>query len=189
MKLAKKPRDPVAGQAIVDVRPLASRVDEASLPPLCSECGGIFIDAAMALVERAVPPPLPLQRERALAEAQRIMLANGLTAVADMGTSAEDWMTFRRAGDEGRLRMRIMSYASDVATMQLIGGPKPTALTKRMATITGWKLRAMMMIARPSQKTGRGARLRAAMKAIGTDAITKTSICSAYTRLTCLNKL
>ncbi len=55
-----------------------------------------------------------------------MLVSNGVTAVADMGTSAEDWMTFRRAGDEGRLRIRIMSYASDVPTMQLIAGPGPT---------------------------------------------------------------
>ena len=36
---------------------------------------GIFVDAAMALVERAVPPPLPLQRDRALARAQEILLS------------------------------------------------------------------------------------------------------------------
>jgi hypothetical protein len=41
--------------------------------------------------------------------AQDLLLKNGVTAVADMGTSAEGWMTFRRAGDEGRLRLRIMA--------------------------------------------------------------------------------
>jgi predicted amidohydrolase YtcJ len=35
-------------------------------------------------------------------------------------------MTFRRAGDEGRLRVRIMAYASSVPDMVLIGGSGPT---------------------------------------------------------------
>jgi predicted amidohydrolase YtcJ len=43
-----------------------------------------------------------------------------------MGTSIEDWMTFRRAGDAGRLRMRIMSYAAGIEPMLLIGGTGPT---------------------------------------------------------------
>jgi hypothetical protein len=88
---------------------------------------GVLVDGAMALVARHVPPPRPEDMDLAFVLAQELLLKNGVTAVADMGTSAEDWMTFRRAGDEGRLRMRIMSYASDVATMQLIGGPRPTA--------------------------------------------------------------
>jgi predicted amidohydrolase YtcJ len=88
---------------------------------------GVFVDAAMALVGQHVPAPRPEDMDLAFALAQELLLRNGVTAVTDMGTSAEDWMTFRRAGDEGRLRMRILSYASDVPTMQLIGGPKPTA--------------------------------------------------------------
>lgn len=88
---------------------------------------GVLVDAAMALVARHVPPPRPEDMDLAFVRAQELLLGNGVTTVTDMGTSAEDWMTFRRAGDEGRLRMRILSYASDVPTMQLIGGPKPTA--------------------------------------------------------------
>jgi len=88
---------------------------------------GVLIDTAMALVARHVPPPRPEDMDLAFVRAQELLLTNGVTAVTDMGTTAEDWMTFRRAGDEGRLRMRILSYASDVPTMQLIGGPKPSA--------------------------------------------------------------
>ena len=87
---------------------------------------GVFVDAAMALVGRAVPPPLPVQRDNAFARAQEILLSNGLTAVADMGTGPDDWNTIRRAGDHGRLRMRILSYASDVGTMVSIAGTRPT---------------------------------------------------------------
>ena len=87
---------------------------------------GIFIDAAMALVERAVPPPLPVQRERAFARAQEILLSNGLTAVADMGTSAEDWSVIRRAGDSGQLNVRILSYASGIDNLLAVAGTRPT---------------------------------------------------------------
>ena len=87
---------------------------------------GLFVDAAMPLVERAVPPPLPLQRDRAFARAQEILLSNGLTSVADMGTSGEDWAVMRRAGDGGNLRVRILSYASGIDTMLAVAGAGPT---------------------------------------------------------------
>ncbi|GGD57131.1 amidohydrolase family protein [Erythrobacter arachoides] len=87
---------------------------------------GVLVDAAMSLVADAVPPPLPEDRDVALYNAQAILLENGVTAVADMGTTIDDWMAFRRAGDAGRLRMRIMSYADSVESMLTIGGPGPT---------------------------------------------------------------
>jgi predicted amidohydrolase YtcJ len=87
---------------------------------------GVFVDAAMDLMERAVPPPLPLTRDRALARAQEILLSNGLTSVADMGTSGEDWAMMRRAGDAGQLRVRIMSYASGIDTLLAVAGTRPT---------------------------------------------------------------
>ena len=87
---------------------------------------GVLVDAAMTMINEAVPPPLPEDRDLALHNAQQLLLRHGVTAVTDMGTSVEDWMTFRRAGDAGRLRLRIMSYADSVDTMLLIGGPAPT---------------------------------------------------------------
>ena len=87
---------------------------------------GVFVDAAEALVNTVVPAPRPEDRDAALAKAQEILLEHGITAVADMGTSIEDWQTFRRAGDTGRLGIRIMSYATDADTMTLIAGSGPT---------------------------------------------------------------
>ncbi len=87
---------------------------------------GIFVDAAMNLIEQKIPPPLPVQRDRALARAQEIMLSNGLTAVADMGTSAADWLTIRRAGDRGDLNVRILSYASGIEDLLAVAGTRPT---------------------------------------------------------------
>ncbi len=87
---------------------------------------GVFVDAAMPLVGRIVPPPLPIHQDRAFARAQEIMLANGLTAVADMGTGAEGWNVMRRAGDAGRLNVRIISYASSVEDLLATAGTRPT---------------------------------------------------------------
>lgn len=87
---------------------------------------GVLVDTAMDLVEGKVPPPRPEDRDLALAKAQDILLAKGVTAIADMGTSIEDWQAFRRAGDLGSLRIRILAYAAGTDNMSLIGGPGPT---------------------------------------------------------------
>ena len=90
------------------------------------EPAGVLVDAATGLVDKVVPPPRAQDRDLAFHEAQEVLFSKGVTAAADMGTSVEDWMTFRRAGDAGRLRMRIMSYALGVDAMLLIGGTGPT---------------------------------------------------------------
>ena len=87
---------------------------------------GVLVDTATDLVDSKVPAPRPEDRDMALAKAQEILLAKGVTAIADMGTTIEDWQAFRRAGDNGSLRIRIMSYAAGVDNMSLIGGPGPT---------------------------------------------------------------
>lgn len=88
--------------------------------------GGVFVDAAMALIEQALPRPAPRDRNAAFLKAQEILLGNGVTASADMGTSLDDWMTYRRMADLGGLRMRIMSYAAGVDTALQVGGSGPT---------------------------------------------------------------
>ena len=87
---------------------------------------GVLVDAAQELVGRVVPQPRPEDRDLALAKAQELFLKRGLTAVADMGTSIEDWQAFRRAGDLGSLRIRIMAYAGGTEAMTLIAGSQPS---------------------------------------------------------------
>ncbi len=87
---------------------------------------GVFVDGAMALVEAKMPKPRPEDRDTALGEAQLALLAQGVTTIADMGTSIEDWQSMRRAADAGRLRIRIVTYADGIDNMMLIGGPRPT---------------------------------------------------------------
>lgn len=88
---------------------------------------GIFVDNAAALVQGSVPQPRPEDRDLALSKAQNILLSFGITAAADMGTAIEDWQSFRRAGDGGWLKMRILSYAAGTDAMELIGGPGPSS--------------------------------------------------------------
>lgn len=87
---------------------------------------GVLVDGAMALVAAKVPAPRPEDRDLAFRKAQDRLLARGITAVADMGTTIEDWQTYRRAGDIGALSLRIMAYADGIDAAVLIGGPGPT---------------------------------------------------------------
>ncbi|MCL9983080.1 MAG: amidohydrolase family protein [Erythrobacter sp.] len=87
---------------------------------------GVFVDNAVQLVGKVVPPPRPEDRDLAFAKAQEVLLSKGVTAVADMGTEMADWGTFRRAGDAGRLQVRIMAYADSFETLELVAGPEPT---------------------------------------------------------------
>lgn len=87
---------------------------------------GVLVDTAMDLIGRAVPEPRPEDRDLALHKAQELLLARGVTAAADMGTSIEDWQAYRRAGDAGTLRVRIMAYGAGIEQTVLIGGPGPS---------------------------------------------------------------
>lgn len=87
---------------------------------------GVLVDSAMELVAARVPAPRPEDRDTAFATAQQLLFKRGVTAVADMGTSIEDWQTYRRAGDANRLYVRVMAYAAGIDQMSLIGGPGPS---------------------------------------------------------------
>lgn len=87
---------------------------------------GVFVDKAVGLVGKVVPPPRAEDRDLAFAKAQEVLLGYGVTAVADMGTKMADWGAYRRAGDAGRLTIRIMAYADSFDTLELVAGPEPT---------------------------------------------------------------
>lgn len=87
---------------------------------------GVFVDGAEDLMTRAIPAPRPVERDLAFAEAQRVLHRFGITAVADMGTTIEDWQAYRRAGDAGTLTLRIMAYAGGPENMELIAGARPS---------------------------------------------------------------
>ncbi len=87
---------------------------------------GIFVDAAKPLINKAVPAPLSKDNDLAFLKAQEILKEFGITAIADMGTSVSAWNTFRRAGDGGRLQIRIFSYSASIEPMLIIAGGEPT---------------------------------------------------------------
>ena len=104
-----------AGIAAATQAPAGGRIED-----------GLFVDAAMALVESKIPPPTPAMADAALAKAQALMLSTGLTAAADMGTSAEDWAAMNRAGQAGTLHVRILGYAGGVPSLRAINHGRPS---------------------------------------------------------------
>jgi predicted amidohydrolase YtcJ len=67
---------------------------------------GVLKDNAMALIDRAVPPPSNEQLDRALDAAMRLVAEQGLTSVHHMG-SWGDLAVFERAHTASRLRTRL----------------------------------------------------------------------------------
>lgn len=110
-----------AGITARSVSPAGGRIEKTGTQP-----NGVFVDAAQKLIEKAVPQPLPGDRNIAFVKAQNILLSVGITATADMGTSLDDWLAYRRMGDLGAMRVRVMSYASGVDTAVQIAGRGPT---------------------------------------------------------------
>ena len=88
---------------------------------------GLFIDNAIALVGGKVPATTPAEMDRALDAAQQALLATGLTAVTDMGTSAAGWQAMRRAGEAGRLKLRLIGYSDGLDPLRAIGAKQPSA--------------------------------------------------------------
>ena len=111
----------IAGVTGATKSPAGGRIEMAGAKP-----SGIFVDAASDLVAKHIPAPKPAERDLALAEAQKALLSVGVTSIADMGTTIEDWQSYRRAGDAGWLSIRIFGYAGGIDNMVAIAGPRPT---------------------------------------------------------------
>ena len=87
---------------------------------------GLLIDAASELVSAKVPPPSPVQLAQALEKAQDLLIATGVTATADMGTTAADWAVMQKAAADGRLKVRIMSYSAGLKPIETIARLGPS---------------------------------------------------------------
>ncbi len=110
-----------AGITAKSVSPEGGRIEKVNGQP-----SGVFIDAASQLVQKAVPAAPPRTSEEAFQRAQEILLSNGVTSVADMGTTGQEWAVMRRAGDAGRLNVRVISYAGGIDNLLAVAGSGPT---------------------------------------------------------------
>ena len=111
-----------AGVTAKSVSPAGGRIEKGA----GGQPAGVLVDSAQELVAKLLPQPLGKDRNAAFLKAQNILLSYGVTATADMGTSIDDWLTYRRIADLGGLRVRIMSYGMGVDTTVQIGGTGPT---------------------------------------------------------------
>ncbi len=87
---------------------------------------GRLTGEALAQAKARLPVPSGAERDLAFSSAQERLLGVGVTALSDMGSDIALWQSYRRAGDEGRLLIRINSYADGTAQMSLIAGSGPT---------------------------------------------------------------
>lgn len=78
--------------------------------PRTGQPTGIFKDAALDLVYRAVPDPTPAQMDSALARGLAHADSLGLTGVAYMSATFADLASFRRMERAGRLTLRAVLY-------------------------------------------------------------------------------
>jgi predicted amidohydrolase YtcJ len=89
---------------------------------------GVFVDAAMELVEHSVPQPSPEQRKaRVLAAAQNIA-ANGLTEMHDAGIDAATLSAVQQLIDEKRFPIRVYAMLGDddaLLAQWFKSGPRP----------------------------------------------------------------
>lgn len=74
---------------------------------------GVFVDAAMALVEQRIPPRTAQESARMLDAALAEMASVGLTGVHDPGVDQATVALYRRYADEGRLSVRIHALIGD----------------------------------------------------------------------------
>lgn len=87
---------------------------------------GLFVDAAMDLVQSKIPEPSEADYDAALAAAQQAMLKVGLVGTHDMGTGIDDWNAMRRAGKKDALKVRITAYAAGLPAWRIIDEGTPT---------------------------------------------------------------
>jgi predicted amidohydrolase YtcJ len=72
---------------------------------------GVFVDAAMALVDGVVPSDGEATVERELKLAMQDAVAHGLTGVHDAGVSLGTLRIYQRLADRGEMPMRITAFA------------------------------------------------------------------------------
>jgi predicted amidohydrolase YtcJ len=101
---------------------------------------GVLIDTAKELINRALPPPPPSEIETAILRAQNLAVAEGLTAVDEMGIGGEVIDVYRALAAEGRLKVRVYAFAAaDEAERMFLRKADPSQPSS-LFTLRGIKL-------------------------------------------------
>jgi predicted amidohydrolase YtcJ len=90
---------------------------------------GVFIDGAIGLLSRVVPPPTEAEIERRILAAQAECLRAGLTMVHDAGLGRLEADVFRRLDSQGKLKLRVYAMMSPPAGQEVesVSVPPPPA--------------------------------------------------------------
>ena len=74
---------------------------------------GVFVDAAMELIDARVPPPTPEQRKARVLAAANAIAANGLTEMHDAGIDGNTIVAVQELIDEKRFPIRVYAMIAD----------------------------------------------------------------------------
>ena len=85
---------------------------------------GVFVDAAMDLIDAVVPRPSQAQLEQAIGAAQDIILSKGLTQVHDAGAGVRTIETLQRLAKAGDLKVRLYVMVAGEETLEALGTPQ-----------------------------------------------------------------
>ncbi len=98
---------------------------------------GVFIDAAMNLLAKAIPPATPSQLRSALTVAAGECHRWGVTSVGEARTEADVLTVLEQLADEGALDLRVHAMLSGVddglLTQRFANGPRPFGENGRLA--------------------------------------------------------
>ncbi len=73
---------------------------------------GVFVDAAMGLIESEIPDPTDEERRMAFENALEQMRSHGIISVHDAGVGVETWKVYRDFADKDKLTTRIYGMIS-----------------------------------------------------------------------------
>jgi len=90
---------------------------------------GVFIDGAMSLIDRVIPPPTQADLERRILAAEKRILSLGLTGIHDAGLSPRDIEVLRELDRSGRLTMRVYGMLSPPAGREVEAVSRPPVET------------------------------------------------------------
>ena len=111
-KITKDTKDPTGGKILRDDK---------------GEPTGVFVDNAVELVDRAVPPDSKDAIERRIRAAAKQAVAVGLTGVHDMGISDETAAVYKKLAAANELPLRVYAFLSgDAANLARVrNAPEP----------------------------------------------------------------
>ncbi len=90
------------------------------------ELGRQLLEEARAAAGERQLRDNPVDREAALTRALVRLASLGITMVEDAGTALDDWLLYRRFGDEGRLSVRIYAMADGMEVLDHVAPLRPT---------------------------------------------------------------